>query len=80
MLERGDFDCAVLDMNLRGELAFTMAEQLAATNVPFIVATGYNQSSLPDSLKDVPRLEKPFSPREAVELLSGMRPRSHISA
>ena len=57
-----------------------MAEQLAATRVPFIVATGYNQSSLPDSLKDVPRLEKPFTPREAIELLRGMRPKSHISA
>jgi len=31
VLGSGDFDCVVLDMNLRGELAFTMAEQLAAT-------------------------------------------------
>ena len=79
-IDIGDFDCAVLDMNLRGDLAFMIAEQLASTKVPFIVATGYNQSSLPESLKDIPRLEKPFTPQQAVELLIGMSPKSHIGA
>lgn len=51
-IDIGDFDCAVLDMNLRGDLAFMIAEQLASAKVPFIVATGYNQSSLPESLND----------------------------
>lgn len=60
-VSEGAFDCAVIDMNLRGEFTFAMAERLRAAGVPFIVATGYNQASLPDAMKNVPRIEKPFS-------------------
>lgn len=79
-IDAGDFDYVVLDMNLHGDLAFTIADRLASTRVPFIVATGYNLTSLPESLKDVPRLEKPYTPQQAVELLTGLSPKSHISA
>ena len=65
-------DCAVLDMNLRGEFAFALAKRLDDASVPFVVATGYNQSSLPDALKDVPRIEKPYSAREVVEKLANL--------
>lgn len=75
-IERGTFDCAVLDMNLRGELAFQLAERLDAANVPLLIATGYDQNSLPPSLEQIPRIEKPFAPSEVVELLAGMRPKS----
>lgn len=63
------FDCAVVDMNLRGEFAFAVAERLKARNVPFVVATGYNAQSLPHALKDAPRVEKPFAPKQVIELL-----------
>jgi CheY-like chemotaxis protein len=63
------FDCAVVDMNLRGEFAFAVAERLKARNVPFVVATGYNEGSLPEALKNVPRVEKPFAPKQVIELL-----------
>jgi CheY-like chemotaxis protein len=72
-VSQGGFDCAVIDMNLRGDFAYSVAERLGRTGVPVIVATGYNRASLPDALKDVPRLEKPFSPAAVVELLSRMR-------
>ncbi len=72
-LEDGDFDFAVVDMNLRGDFCFSVAERLRSKGVPFVVATGYNQSSLPDSLKDVPRVEKPFTPGQVIELLGQMR-------
>ena len=68
----GRLDCAVLDMNLRGEFAFAVAERLGGASVPFVVATGYNQSSLPDALKNVPRIEKPYSAREVVEKLASL--------
>lgn len=76
----GDFDCAVVDMNLRGNLAFPIVEQLQAAHVPFIVATGYNQSSLPNALRDVPRIEKPFSPHQVVNELVEMRRMPHVHA
>ena len=72
LMSEGRPDCAVLDMNVRGEFAFTLAKRLDDASVPFVVATRYNQSSLPDALKDVPRVEKPYSAREVVEKLANL--------
>ena len=72
-VREGGFDCAILDMNLRGDLAFPIAETLTDAAVPFVVATGYNQDSLPDRLKHVPRIEKPFAPQQVVQLVAGLR-------
>ena len=69
----GAFDCAVVDMNLRGQLAYSLAEQLKSADVPFIVATGYNPTSLPEWLRNVPRIEKPFSPSDVTRMLAGLR-------
>jgi CheY-like chemotaxis protein len=69
----GAFDCAVIDMNLRGDFAYALAERLGDSGVPFVVATGYNQSSLPNALVSAPRVEKPFAPAEVVDLLVRMR-------
>ena len=76
----GRFDCAVVDMNLRGDLAYPIAEQLKSARVPFIVTTGYNQTSLPESLQDVPRVEKPFAPHDVVRELTEMRRMPHVQA
>ena len=72
-VSEGEFDCAVVDMNLRGDFAYAVAQRLGASGVPYVVATGYNQSSLPDSLANVPRIEKPFAAREVVDLLMRVR-------
>ena len=71
--EEGRFDCAVIDMNLRGDLAYPVAEGLERLGVPFIVTTGYNRASLPECLHDVPRLEKPFAPQDVIRMLTRMR-------
>ncbi|WP_373866760.1 hypothetical protein [Methylobacterium oxalidis] len=36
-------DAAVLDINLRGEMAFAVADELAARGVPFLFTTGYSR-------------------------------------
>ena len=71
----GGFDVAIVDMHLRGDFAYSVAERLGVIGVPFILTTGYYQGSLPDGLKDVPRVEKPFAPDEVVGLLSSMCPK-----
>ena len=76
----GRFDCAIVDMNLRGDLAYPIAEQLKSARIPFIVATGYNQTSLPEFLQDVPRVEKPFAPHDVVRELTEMRRMPHVEA
>jgi DNA-binding response OmpR family regulator len=65
-MARERFDCAILDMNLRGDMAFPIADRLKEAGIPFLIATGYNSASLPERFSNVPRLEKPFNPSEVV--------------
>lgn len=53
-------DCAVLDINLHGQLAFQIAAELRARGIPSIFATGYDDSVIPESLAHAVRLEKPI--------------------
>jgi DNA-binding response OmpR family regulator len=62
-------DRAVLDVNLRGEMSFPIADRLEAAGIPYVIATGYSQGSLPERFRDKPRLEKPFRPERLAEML-----------
>lgn len=62
-------DCAILDMNLRGDMAFPVADRLREAGVPFVIATGYNSASLPERFSGIPRVEKPFDPAEVTAVL-----------
>ena len=68
-LQAGAVTGAIIDMNLRGETAFALAERLQAAAVPFVIVSGYSREALPASLGDVPRLEKPINAAEAVTAL-----------
>ena len=60
LVAQGGLDCAILDMNLRGEMSFPIADRLNAAGIPFLIATGYNSASLPERFATQPRIEKPF--------------------
>ncbi len=62
-------DAAVLDINLRGETIFPVADALRARGVPFVFATGYDEAATPPAYRNVPRWEKPFDPEELVRAL-----------
>ncbi|HEY0625812.1 MAG TPA: response regulator [Allosphingosinicella sp.] len=68
----GSFDVAILDMNLRGDMAFPIADRLTEEGIPFVVATGYNSASLPERFAGVPRVEKPFDPQAVIAALPGV--------
>jgi DNA-binding response OmpR family regulator len=53
-------DCAVLDVNLNGDLVFPVADALAERGVPFVFLTGYTEESIPTRYVKIPRYEKPF--------------------
>lgn len=57
-----DLDGAVLDMNLRGNMVFPVADMLVARGVPFFFTTGYATSAIPEKYAGVMRFEKPFDP------------------
>jgi len=59
LASRLDFDLAVLDINLAGEVVYPLAFRLAARKIPFVFSTGYSTASLPPELSDRPILKKP---------------------
>jgi two-component SAPR family response regulator len=54
-------DIALLDVTLRGDKVYPLAEQLVARGIPFAFASGYGDWALPEALRDCPRLMKPFT-------------------
>jgi DNA-binding LytR/AlgR family response regulator len=68
-------DAAVLDVNLRGERVYAVADALRARGVPFVFATGYDAGMLPERYEGVPRCGKPVNVGRLAELLSSMKPR-----
>ena len=55
-----EIDVAILDINLAGRMSYPVAEVLLDRNIPFLFATGYGTAGLPDILRKVPVLGKPF--------------------
>lgn len=56
------FDLAILDVNLRGEQVFPLADELIARGIPVILLTGYQPSDLPQRLRGLAHLSKPYDP------------------
>jgi DNA-binding response OmpR family regulator len=55
-------DGATLDIKIRGEMAFPVADALAARNIPFVFLTGYGPADVPARHANVSRVEKPVTP------------------
>ena len=63
-------DGAILDINVRGERVYPVADALRARGVPFVFATGYDSWVIPDAFANVPRLEKPVRAAALARLLT----------
>ncbi|WAJ27008.1 response regulator [Antarcticirhabdus aurantiaca] len=62
-------DGAVLDINLRGEMVFPLAEALRTRGVPFVFSTGYERWSIPTTYQSVPLCEKPVDSAKLAKAL-----------
>jgi len=60
LVQSTEFDIAILDVNVNGKVITPVAELITARNRPFIFATGYGSSGLPEQYRDRPALQKPF--------------------
>ena len=60
LAQTADFDFAILDVNVNGKVISPVADLIKARNRPFIFATGYGSSGLPEEYRDRPALQKPF--------------------
>jgi CheY-like chemotaxis protein len=64
-------DGAVLDVNLRGETVYSVADVLRSKGVPIVFTTGYDKSRLPPRFADMPCLVKPLKVERLVPALFG---------
>ena len=55
------FDLAILDVNLKGELVWPVAQMLHDRGVPFVIASGGHVEPPPALFADAPLLEKPYT-------------------
>ena len=65
-----NIDLAVLDINLHGEMAYDLVDDLLVRDIPVILATGYGTEGLPERFARCQVVQKPY-PVE--QLLRDMR-------
>jgi CheY-like chemotaxis protein len=66
LAKKGDFDAAILDVNLNGQPITPVVEALIERGLPFVFATGYGARGVPEAYRNNPTLQKPFQ-TEALE-------------
>jgi CheY-like chemotaxis protein len=71
MARAEQFDAALLDVNLKGELVYPAADLLIARGVPFIFLTGYDSAGVDkERFAAIPVLQKPCRPADLARLLA----------
>jgi DNA-binding response OmpR family regulator len=65
-----DMDLAILDMSLGSQSSFAVADVLASRGIPFMFASGFGSSSLPEEHRGRTILNKPFHFPELVKGLT----------
>ena len=66
----GEFDVALLDMNLAGEVVLPVAHVLEAREAAFVFVTGYGEQGVPDRFRGRPVVSKPFLINELAASIS----------
>ena len=62
-------DAAIVDINLRGEMAFPLADVLLAREALLVFTTGYDSAAIPDAYRSARILQKPYAPDEITTVL-----------
>lgn len=62
-------EAAILDIDLRGEPVFPLADELVRRRVPFLFYTGYDDILIPKRFRQTPRVAKPANWRDIRRLL-----------
>lgn len=76
MADAGNFDAALLDINLDGEPSYPVADALMARGVPFVFSTGYASDRLLAGYGGIPVLRKPYAAADLGAALKATLPAS----
>jgi CheY-like chemotaxis protein len=75
-LEDG-FDCALLDVDVVGGKSFGIAAVLAERDIPFVFVSASQPDDLPQSLRQVAFVPKPFEESAILQSIGGTSSRSY---
>jgi CheY-like chemotaxis protein len=70
LARQGEYDIAILDVNLNGQPISPVVEVLLERGVPFVFATGYGQRGVPEHYRGSPTLQKPFQADALAEAIN----------
>jgi len=73
LAETGDFDLALLDVNLVGRPVFPIARVLMQRGIPFAFLTGYGSTGIDPGYPDAPVLPKPFLAQDLEAVVNRLR-------
>ena len=79
LLPTTQLSCALLDINLRGETSFGVADALADADIPFAFVTGYMDSAIPERHRDRPFIRKPFVVEDVIKTVAALTTRTRQS-
>jgi DNA-binding NtrC family response regulator len=63
-------DGALLDIRLRGETSFSLADVLAVLGIPFLFVSGLSSALMPYPHRDRPLFDKPYEMHDVIATLT----------
>jgi CheY-like chemotaxis protein len=75
LAKQGEFDVALLDVNLNGQPITPVVEILVERGLPFVFASGYGQRGVPEAYRASPTLQKPFQVEALAAALAAAAPK-----
>lgn len=77
--ERETLDLALLDMNMNGQMAYPVADCFLARGTPLLLLSGYGAMDLPERLRGVPRVSKPYDKATLLREIERLLPRQRAA-
>ncbi|MFO1080101.1 MAG: response regulator [Reyranellaceae bacterium] len=72
MMADHTLDGALLDIRLRGETSFALADVLAVLDIPFVFVSGLSSALMPYTHRDRPLFDKPYDTLDVIATLAGL--------
>jgi CheY-like chemotaxis protein len=67
-------DFALLDVDLRGDRIYPVADALIDAGAPVVFTTGFDRDAMPEAYRALPHIDKPVTERSLAAVLARLEP------
>ena len=78
VINKTEFDAAILDVNLQGQRIDDLALELTRRNIPFAFLSGYGRDGLPDAFGQALLISKPYNSAQILDVVARLTEPSGI--